>query len=321
MISLFLYVFGGVMEKQVVDKLKYLINKKKTLKEITEALDLEPYEVYGLAVVLKESGLPYDIVNGEVVKVKYPELLSSDVKRINSDNKEEFCFVSDLHYASVYDRPDLVQKIYEECKRREISTIFCCGDITDGYYPDREDGDRVVKFTDAIKQAEYVANTHPYDPNIKFYMIGGNHDDTHMVNEGIDIGQKINQLRPDMIYLGMDEADIQINKLKIKMFHGKSKRKTLLSSNAEKYLEHIPDNSKPHILQLGHIHQSFFMRDGCTNVFQTGSLLDQTPFLTRCKIRSERSCWFAKIDYDSEGYITSIIPELKDYGRSLSRKK
>jgi hypothetical protein len=88
---------GDVMEKQIVDKLKYLINKKKTLKEITETLGLEPYEVYGLTVMLKESGLPYDIVNGEVVKVKYPELLSTDVKRINSENKEEFCFCSDLH--------------------------------------------------------------------------------------------------------------------------------------------------------------------------------------------------------------------------------
>lgn len=309
------------MEKEVIDKLKYLINKKRTLNDIVEALHLQPYEIYGLVYLLKQEGLPYDIVNGEVVKVKYPELIESDIKYIQPENKEEFCFCSDVHYASLFDRPDLMQKIYKECQRRGISTIFCCGDVTDGYYPNRSDCDRVVKFNSAMKQVEYVANVHPYDPNIKFYMIAGNHDLTHKANEGIDVCEKIGLMRPDMIYLGQDEADIQINKLRIKLFHGKSKRKTLLSSNAEKYIANIPDSFKPHILQLGHIHQSFFMRSGHTNIFQTGSLLDQTPFLTRCKIDSERSCWFAKIEYDNSGYITDIIPELRDYGPSLTRKK
>ena len=309
------------MEKQIVDKLKYMINKKKTLNDIVEALDLQPYEIYGLVYILKQEGLPYDIVNGEVTKVHYPDLLNKEINYIHPENQDQFCFVSDIHYASVYDRPDLVKKIYEECRRRGISTIFCCGDITDGYYPQRKDGEKVVKFISAIKQAEYVANVHPYDPNIKFYMIGGNHDETHKHNEGIDVCEKINLYRPDMIYLGQDEANVQINKLRIKLFHGKSKRKTLLSSNAEKYIASIPDDMKPHILQLGHIHQSFYMRSGHTNVFQTGSLLDQTPFLSHCKIDSERSCWFASIEYDSDGYITNIIPELVDYGRSLTRKK
>ena len=88
-----------------------------------------------------------------------------------------------------------MQKIYKECQRRGISTIFCCGDVTDGYYPDRSDCDRVVKYNTADKQAEYVANIHPYDPDIKFYMIGGNHDITHKYNEGIDVCEKINLLR------------------------------------------------------------------------------------------------------------------------------
>ena len=179
------------MEKAVVDKLKYLINKKRSFNEIKESLGLEAYEIYGLVYMLKREGYPYDIANGEVIKVKYPELMKNNVQYLDPENKSELCMLSDIHYASIYDRPDLMEKIYNECQKRGIGIILCCGDVTDGFYPTRRDGISVVKYTSAQKQAEYVANIHPYDPNIKFYMIGGNHDETHKYNEGIDVCDKI----------------------------------------------------------------------------------------------------------------------------------
>ena len=309
------------MEKQVIDKLKYLINKKKTTEEIKDILGLEDYEIFGLVYLLKQEGLPYEIINGQIIKVKIPELLNNDVKTINVDNKDEFCFLSDIHYASIYDRPDIVRRIYEECHERGISTIFCCGDVTDGYYPSRKDSLKKVRCSYADDQIDYVINTHPYDKDIAFYMIGGNHDYSHVRNENIDVLKKISEQRKDMVYLGQDEANIQINRLKIKLFHGDWNRRSLLSSNAENFIKTIPFKERPDILQLGHIHRSFFMKSGDINVFQTGSLLDETPYIHDNKIDSERTCWFAQIKYDSDGNIIQIVPELHDYGKSLVRKR
>ena len=44
------------MEKETINKIKYLINKKKTLKEICEELELKDYEVIGLVELMKQDG-------------------------------------------------------------------------------------------------------------------------------------------------------------------------------------------------------------------------------------------------------------------------
>ena len=59
-----------MMEKELLNKLKYLIKKKKSLSQICEELDLKDYEVIGLVQLLKEDGFLADYINGEIVKTK-----------------------------------------------------------------------------------------------------------------------------------------------------------------------------------------------------------------------------------------------------------
>ena len=47
----------------------------------------------------------------------------------------------------------------------------------------------------------------------------------------------------------------------------------------QKYLDSIPMEERPHILQTGHIHQAFYMKQGKTHCFQTSCLEDQTELL------------------------------------------
>ena len=51
------------MEDTLKNKLKYLINKKKTLLEICETLELKDYEVIGLVELMKQDGELLDYVN------------------------------------------------------------------------------------------------------------------------------------------------------------------------------------------------------------------------------------------------------------------
>lgn len=314
-----IFILGSIMEKQIIDKLKYMLNKKKSLEEICEALGLSKIEVYGLVVELKNKGEPYDIIKGTPIRYCEPKVETYNSFFVSSENKISFCIMSDIHYASIYDRPDLMKEIYAECHKRGIDTILCVGDITDGYFPYHKDHEKRLKCTDAYHQADYVVNIHPYDPNIKFYFITGNHDYTHFENENVRIGEVISQYRKnDMIYLGQDIANLTINKLRIQLNHGQFLAGAPISTRIQAYTERLTD--KPHILALGHIHQALYMQSDDIDVLQTGSILDQTPFLTNQKINSQRNCWFVNVRYSDDGNIYSITPELYDLGRSRYRK-
>ena len=97
------------MEKEVFDKLRYLINKKKTITEIQEALELKRYEVYGLVQELINQGYLYDIIDGEIVKLKNP-VKSNDVYQIKSHLEHlRLLLISDTHLCSKYDRLDILR--------------------------------------------------------------------------------------------------------------------------------------------------------------------------------------------------------------------
>ena len=58
------------MEKELINKLKYLINKKKSFQEVCEQLELKDYEVVGIIQLMKEQGELVDYIDGEIVKLK-----------------------------------------------------------------------------------------------------------------------------------------------------------------------------------------------------------------------------------------------------------
>ena len=306
-----------VEEREVLNKLKYCINKKKSLDEICQDLELEIYQVYELVLKLKELGQNYDIVDHIPVKVVSKQ---NDLEKFNisSQNTKQFCFVSDTHYGSLADRPDIMRSIYSECDQRGIDSIFCAGDFTDGYYPKRPEYVAHQKITNPQAMIDYVKNAHPYSKYIKFYTIGGNHDESFKKTEGIDIIKEISKDREDIIYLGPNCADIIVGKTKLRIYHGYGNKKNLYE-RTKKYYSSLED--KPDILQLGHIHRSFYAKFDETYVFQTSSLIDLADFAKKRGCTCERSCWFAKVEYDNDGNISKILPEIKTYGPELVRKR
>ena len=72
------------MEKEIINKLKYLINKGKSLKDICSELELKDYEVVGLITMLKNDGWLVDYIHGEIVKLKRP-IKDNDVYQIPNE--------------------------------------------------------------------------------------------------------------------------------------------------------------------------------------------------------------------------------------------
>lgn len=307
------------MEKELKNKLKYLINKKKDLVTICQELKLKDYEVIGLVELMKQDGELVDYINGEIVKLKKPRQ-NNDVYEIqNSMEHLKLLLISDTHLCSKYDRLDILRYLYGKAEDKGVKHILHSGDFTDGK-SNRPEHIYELKEISYEGQVQYCVDKYPqFSGNT--YVISGNHDNWWYKSTGSEIVKSISNKREDIIYLGSDVADLKIGKLKIRLFHGQGGNAYAKSYKIQKYLDTIPIYEKPHILQTGHIHQAFYYKQDNTHCFQTSCLEDQTPYCRSLGLANDKSCWWIDVEFDNKGNVHSIKPELETFGKKLIRQK
>ena len=277
------------MEKEICDKIYFMAKKKKSFLEICEKLELKDYEVAGLVVMMAQQGYNIDFVNGEVVVRKVPPK-HEDVYQIpNNLEHLKLLLISDTHLGSKYDRIDILRYLYDKAEDKGIQHILHSGDFTDGRST-RPEQVYELKEPSYEGQVDYCVEKYPSFSG-KTYIIQGNHDDWWYKSAGSEIVKTIAKQREDMIYLGADIADLRIGNLKIRLFHGSGGGAYAKSYKLQKYLDTIPVQERPDILQTGHIHQSFYMKQDKTHCFQTSCLEDQTPYCRSMGLSNDKSCW------------------------------
>ena len=304
------------MNKELKNKLKYLINKKKDLLTICEELELKDYEVIGLVELMKQDGELVDYVDGQIIKLKKP-LKSNDVYKIpNNLERLRLLLISDTHICSKYERLDILNYLYDKADKKQVNYILHSGDLTDGL-SNRQQQLYELKEISYDGQRDYTIEKYPKS-DIPTYLIAGNHDLWWVKQCGTDIVKDICKNRDDLIYLGSDCEDLQIGKLKIRLYHGKGGGYAK-SYKLQKYLDAIPIEERPHILQTGHIHQAFYMKQDNTHCFQTSCLQDLTPFERSMGFSNDKSCWWVDINFDNRGNVYSINQELETFNKKLKK--
>lgn len=308
------------MEKEIINKIKYLINKKKTLKEICEELELKDYEVIGLVELMKQDGELLDYVNGEVIKLKKP-IQNNDIYELpNNMEHLKLLLISDTHLCSKYDRLDILNYLYDKAEDRDIKYVLHCGDVLDGLYVNRPQHIYELRCVGFDEHLDYVVNKYPHFSG-KTFFIGGNHMDTYFKNGGSDMGKAISREREDLVYLNPDTADLKIGKVGIHMHHGGGGRSYSLSYKLQRYVETLPQDKKIDIVMQGHFHNAMYMYYMGKHCFQVGALEDETPFSRSMGFKNEKSCYWVDIDFDDKGNIYTITPELETFGRKLIRRR
>lgn len=312
-------------KREILGKLKYLINKKKSFSVICEELQLEPYEIYGLAELLRMDGFAIDIQPESIVKIKQP-VPRPGVYEIPKTDPSDLLLISDTHLGSTHDRLDLISAAYKEAEQRGIKTVLHAGDISDGYYPNRPQQVYELRTIGADQTTDYIVDKYPYIKGIDTYFIAGNHDFTFVRNDGYDIGKAIDRQREDMHYLGPDVATVNIDGIKVRLVHGSKGPAYALSYKLQKYAETISEDEKPDILMQGHFHNSFYMYYQGMHCFQVPSTIDQTQFARSMGLKNEKGVWFVHIERDAKGNIVALTPQMYDfndrgYQRVLKPKK
>lgn len=307
------------MEELLKKMEEYLVKKKKPyIKNVMKDLDLKEYEVIGLVEMLKQKGYLFDIVDGQIVKIK--PIKENDIYKIpNNMEHLKLLLLSDTHLSSKYDRVDILRYLYAKAEDTGVDYILHSGDLTEGV-SGRPQQLYELKENSYTGQRDYVIDKYPKS-DIPTYLIAGNHDLWWVKQCGADICKDISNQRPDIHYLGSDCEDLHIGKLKIRMYHGKGGGAYAKSYKLQKYLDSIPAEELPHILQTGHIHQAFYMKQGKTNCFQTSCLQDLTPYERSQGFNNDKSVWWVDIDMDDKGNPVQIKQELETFGNKLIRKK
>jgi predicted phosphodiesterase len=307
------------MEKALADKIYYFIKKKKTPEEICKALELSEVELIGLIKLMNDSGYMCDYTNGEIVILKKPVQNNGIYQVPHNLEHLKLLLISDTHLAGKYDRLDILRYLYEKAEDKGVKHILHSGDFTDGR-SNRPEHIYELKEPSYEGQVEYCVEKYPTFSG-KTYAIQGNHDNWWYKSNGSEIVRSIAKQREDIVYLGSDIADMKIGKLKVRLFHGTGGNAYAKSYKIQKYLDAIPIEEKPHILQTGHVHQAFYYKQDKTHCLQTGCLEDLTPYARSCGFNGDKSCWWVDIDFDDRGNIHSITPQLEEFNYSRVRKK
>ena len=297
----------------------YLIkSRRKDIKQVMVDLNLQEYEVYGLLQILKNDGLLFDLIDGKIVKIKPQK--ENDVYKVSNDlDHMKLLLLSDTHLGSKYDRLDILKYLYDEADRKEINYILHSGDVVDGK-SNRPQHIYDLKETSYDGQRDYAIEKYPKS-DIPTYMISGNHDYMWVKQCGADIVKDICKSRTDLIYLGSDCEDLLLNKTRIRLYHGKGGGSYAKSYKLQKYLDAIPLDERPDILQTGHIHQAFYMKEGKTHCFQTSCLQDLTPYERSQGFNNDKSVWWLDIYTNDKGEPIKVEQELETFGKKLVKRR
>ena len=300
--------------EELLEKMKVYLSKKNKpyVQNIAKDLEIEEYQVYGLVEMLKQKGYLFEVVNNQVIKIK--PIKNNDIYQIpNNLDHIKLLLLSDTHLCSKYDRIDILRYLYEKAEDKNVNYILHSGDLTEGV-SGRPQQLYELKESSYTGQRDYVIDKYPKS-NIPTYLIAGNHDLWWVKQCGADICKDIANYRDDIIYLGSDCEDLRIGKLKIRLFHGSGGNAYAKSYKLQKYLDSIPMEERPHILQTGHIHQAFFMKQGKTHCFQTSCLQDLTPYERSKGFNNDKSVWWVDVDIDNKGNPVKIKQELETFNK------
>ena len=300
------------MEDILKNKLKYLVNKKKTLLEICEALELKDYEVIGLVELMKQDGELLDYVNGEIVKLRKPITENKQIKIPVKNGEVKFLSLSDIHYASKWDNPHLVDYAYELAEKENVDFVVNSGDIFEGDFHNARPNHIYEVKVHGMEQLDYVVDKYPKS-HIPTYYITGNHEATFIKTCGADMGKMLEQRRSDLTYLGHDLGDIKLDKTFIRLRHGSGGNAYAKGYKLQKYWETLRTNDIPNIILQGHFHYSAYFKNRDIHCFNVPSLQGYTPYAKSLGLPQEMGFWLITCDLDSKGNIVSIIPELYQF--------
>lgn len=172
----------------VLDKLR----KPCTISNLVETIgEVTRLQVLGTIEELKLSG--YIIKNFMMDREVYYELDLSNLSSLEFNEHRlnltpidsiKLGVVSDTHIASKYAQITYLNKAYDRFQEEGIKLVFHAGDLTDGFYKNRDSHIYELHAIGFEEQKEFAIKVYPRREGIVTKVLGGNHDATHIKRGG-----------------------------------------------------------------------------------------------------------------------------------------
>ena len=253
---------------------------------------LELCNIYGLYISVKlnsKKELVFDKGLPTALKINKPSLDADDII------VSEYLVVSDTHLCNIHQQLGICDELYDEAKKRGISTALHVGDIVDGFYPNRKAFPHQTFLEGFDDQTDYVIDNYPKYDGITTLAISGNHDKTHNFNGGATVLKWVSRMRDDIKYVGIDRADLDLDGIRIRLDHPNDGSSEGLSYASQKSLKRISSGSKPNIYITGHYHKWYEMLYNNVFAYSAPCLCDMTNFEMTHKLKPMVGGFFLKV--------------------------
>lgn len=221
--------------------------------------------------------------------------------------------VTDTHFGSLFERPDVLDAAYKTFKREGITTVYHAGDMCDGERMFRGH-EYEIRVHGGDGQVSHCVDTYSYEKGIDTYFITGSHDLSFWKHAGVNIGEKIGNQRADLHHLGDEEVDVAIGEgerqIILRLVHPGKGTAYALSYHPQKYIESLSGGQKPHIIFMGHYHKAEMMP--CyRNIFvvQGGCIESQTGFMRRNNLAAHMGFWIIEFTVNPPNLVSRFKPE------------
>jgi len=179
-----------------------------------------------------------------------------DFARLQGD-RVRIGVISDTHFGSIYQQPTLMTSFLRYARKKRVSAILHCGDVTDGPFRRHRNPHEVWLHTWASMR-DYAATVLP-KLGIPYYFVSGNHDDWFLEDGGPDVVESICEAREDFNYLGRTQGFLRFGKVLVELFHPNKGGAYALSYNTQKDIEQMAPEDKPHIYLAGNHHKALHL--------------------------------------------------------------
>lgn len=306
-----------IVNQDVKPLLLEQLQKDATIDQLCSVSKLSQLEVLGHIEELRLLG--YDIK-----QIRYGDVIVYTTNKETTTTFHEFRhyhdvekvirigLISDTHIASRYWQKTYLQMAYHDFKKEGITRVYHCGDITDGMYTNRAGNIYEIYAYGFDEQKDEVVNNYPHEEGIDTYFITGNHDATHMMNGGANIGFAIEKERKDMHYLGHEFAKIWLTeKIDLDLVHPRDGTSYALSYKIQKRIDAMSGGSKPKIMAVGHYHKNFTMFYRNIHALSMASFQAQSPFLRGQGLVSDVGYTILEIKANANGDIIELNTRYK----------
>ena len=299
--------------KAKIEELKEITQKEVSLSTLVEKLELNEYEILGLVNQIRTEGITISVIKKDDDIYLYnqgeKEFVTDETHKLNTDESREFKFIviSDTLIGSKYEQPTILEDIYQKGHEMGYDNVIHCGNLTAGLYSLDNIYSDSCYLNDTMLQVDQIINTYPHIEGMKTYFIGGPIDEKHLrQKQKINVGKRISEARKDMIFLGYNSCEINIDKVKLFVMCSKLGKTYTVSYRSQQQVDSFRSEDKPDIFLLGGLLQmeKYFYRD--VEVLSVPSVCATSKEMTDKRYQNTVGAWYVTVRTNSKGELESI---------------